>query len=317
MRNASPWLIPLIVVALSACGDDPPPSAPTPPVPAPAVASIQVSPFEFSLALGQTQQLSAVATMTDRTTRPLTNDVTWAVADPRVGTVSGRGLVTAHAYGNTTFFARLDDKLSSSVSLNVPVPAELRVPVTGVVRDQYGRPVANATVAASFGDIEHSATTDGNGFFDLGTGYGALRLVVTGFGYDDRRLTVPDVTPQRQIEVTLIENPSPAIERRFEVLAESVPLVQTRRIVTRAGARLDVLVEPAVCGVPSGGSGAPRSHDPGAFEATLGNGATNAVRRVVGTCAVRLTADVPGGECLLEMTARMPGRYVVTFREPR
>jgi hypothetical protein len=116
------------------------------------------------------------------------------------------------------------------------------------------------------------------------------------------------VSATRRLEVTLIENPSPAIERRFDVVSDGAPTTHVQRIRTRAGARLDVLVEPVVCGFASEGA---------SFVPALRDGATNVVVRRLGECAVRLTADVPSGECVLEVSALKPGRYVVRFREPR
>ena len=324
MRQVRPCLLALVLAALvSACGDDRSVTTPTPtpstPAPAPIV-SVDVTPHEVTLAaLGQTQQLSAAARRSDGTTSDASADVIWSTADPAIATVSGRGLVTARGYGTTSVHARTGERYWNPVQLRVVVPPELRVPVTGVVRNQHGIPVSGADVGLLFGDVEHAGRTDGNGFFDVGTAYGAIRLIVTRFGYDTARLAIPDVAAQRHVPIVLVENPSPYVERHLEgAFGGPGEPPHTYRIGTRAGASLDVLLERDGCAV-SGGHELPRSHE--GPETGLGirliSGGRTLVGEAFGVCRWRIKGIVPESECRLEVLGSGPLRYTVLVREPR
>jgi hypothetical protein len=296
------------VMALAACGDEPTPGAPSPAPAAATVRSIQVSPSQLTLATGQTEQLSATASMSDGSSRSVDTEVIWVAPDPHLATVSGRGVVTAHAYGTTLLFARLGERTSNLARLTVPVPPELLVPLTGVLRDQWRVPVRGAVIAILQGEGLHPAMTDDNGFFDLGSTYGLVRLAFARFGYDDLRLTVSDVGVRRQLEVTITENPSPAIERSFDVTFSDTASVPVRhRIVTRAGGTVDVLVQAEVCG----------EGDVGFADVQLRSGGVVVAADRLGACRYRLKAAVPEAECRLEIDSRRPGRSRVTLREPR
>jgi hypothetical protein len=164
------WLLLTALLVLSGCGDDAPPlTAPTP-APLPFSIVISVSPNPVTMSLGQTLQLRAVVTLSDGSTRDVTSQAVWSVVDTRVATIDPRGVATAHGYGQTSFFARFEERATIAMLLSVPVPPELRVPLTGVVRDQQGVPVPGAFLTPLEGDVSTlSASTDDNGFFDLGT----------------------------------------------------------------------------------------------------------------------------------------------------
>jgi hypothetical protein len=316
-------LAPVFAALVLACGDERSVTTPTPTPPAPApapIVSVEVTPHEVTLAApGQTQQLSAAARRADGTISDASADVIWSTADPAIATVSARGLVTARGYGTTSVHARTGEQYWNPVQLRVPVPPELRVPVTGVVRNQHGIPVSGADVGLLFGDVEHTGRTDGNGFFDMGTAYGAIRLSVTRFGYDTARLTVPDVAAQRHLPIVLVENPSPYVERYLEgAFGGPGEPPHTYRIGTRAGAILDVLLEQEGCN-PSGQHAGPRSHDgPGpGLGMRLTSGGHTLVGETYGACRGRIKGTVSESECRLEVFGSARLRYTVRFREPR
>jgi hypothetical protein len=246
-----------LVSMASACGDEPAVTTPTPSPPpgAPApLVHVDVTPVEVTLLEpGQTQQLSAIGRRSDGTTADVAAELHWSTADPAVATVSGRGLVTARSHGSTLVLARTGERYWNPVQFRMPVPAGLKVPLTGIVRDQHGAAVPGASVDRLAGDIDHAGITDAAGAFDLGPSYGSVRLQLSRFGYDTTRVTVPDVAAQPHLQLTLMQNPSPFVERRLEGQVSGG--VDVHRIVTRAGATLDVLAEPSQC-VP--GDGLPR-----------------------------------------------------------
>jgi Big-like domain-containing protein len=70
--------------------------SPTLPTPGPlTTSSVIVSGNNRLTAIGQTTQLSAQATMSDRSKRDITATASWQSRDPSVATVSQTGLVTA------------------------------------------------------------------------------------------------------------------------------------------------------------------------------------------------------------------------------
>jgi uncharacterized protein YjdB len=115
------------------------------------VASIEVSPPDVDLVVGQTTQLTAEPR--DSTGAPLTGRmVTWATADPQVATVTSSGLVTAMAVGSTVVRA-MSDGLVAAVTITVaPRPVSTVIVSPGQVSINAGQ------------KIQLSATpTDGQG----------------------------------------------------------------------------------------------------------------------------------------------------------
>lgn len=70
------------------------------------VRSIAVTPTTVELLTTETQQLTAIATLTDNSTEDVTGSATWASSDESVATVSAAGLVTAVTAGEATVTAR-------------------------------------------------------------------------------------------------------------------------------------------------------------------------------------------------------------------
>lgn len=278
----------------------------------PSVVGISVSPDAPTLSLGQTLQLRAVVAFSDGSARDVTSQAVWSVVDGRVATIDGRGVATAHGYGTTSFFARFEERSTIAQLLAVPVPPELRVPLRGVVHDQHGAPVQGAFLTAIRGDVTTlGASTDDNGFFELGTAYGEVRLSATRYGHLDAIVAVPADRLSRPLEVTLVADPWPFVERRSEGelrgASRSSPATETYRIVTRPGATLDVQVQvTTAC-----------SSDTGRLGVRLQSGAFSAVATESPGCRYRVRGVMPESECLLSITSATPDRFVLAFREPR
>jgi uncharacterized protein YjdB len=87
-------------------------------VSAPVAVALSVVPANPSVAVGITQQLSAVETFSDGTTQRLTNLITWTSENPDIATVDNSGLVTGQAEGMATIAASYL-LLNSSATLTV------------------------------------------------------------------------------------------------------------------------------------------------------------------------------------------------------
>jgi hypothetical protein len=88
---------------------------------APTLNSISISPSGASIPLGLNQQLSALGTYSDGSTRDLTNSVQWASSSPTIVSFSGSGMATADALG-TAMVAATSGTISATSQLQVIPP---------------------------------------------------------------------------------------------------------------------------------------------------------------------------------------------------
>ncbi|MFL6428779.1 MAG: Ig-like domain-containing protein [Acidobacteriaceae bacterium] len=89
--------------------------------------SVQVTPANQSVSVGQTAQFTAIGTFGNAkrpSTQNITTAVTWTSASPSVATVDASGLVTAVAAGTTTITA-------NATAFNGPVSSSADLTVTG------------------------------------------------------------------------------------------------------------------------------------------------------------------------------------------
>lgn len=102
-------------------------------VSAAALVSIAVTPAAPTLALGGTQQFTAIGTYTDSTTQTLTTQVTWASSDPAALTISNlagsEGLATTVAAGTSTVSAT-SGSISGSTLVTVTNASLVSIAVT-------------------------------------------------------------------------------------------------------------------------------------------------------------------------------------------
>jgi hypothetical protein len=95
--------------------------------------SIQVSPNNFAIANGLTQQFTATGTYTDNSTQSLTGQVTWASSNTAAATISNasgsNGLASTAGVGATTIAAALGN-VSGNTVLNVSAAALVSIQVT-------------------------------------------------------------------------------------------------------------------------------------------------------------------------------------------
>ena len=84
-------------------------------VTAPSLSSIAVSPAAFSIASGQSKQLSALGTYTDGTSQDVTSQATWS-ASTSAATVDQTGMVTGSSSGSSTITATIGSKTGSAIA---------------------------------------------------------------------------------------------------------------------------------------------------------------------------------------------------------
>lgn len=291
---------------VAACGDSPPPLPPTAPTPQPqppvSLLRTSLTPGEVSFTgTGQSVRLVVTAIFSDGTTRDITSDVNWRIDHPDVVSIDG-GLLTVRGYGTATFSSEYQGRVVGPGYAFVRVPAELLVPLTGVVRDQYNRPVPDAQIVGT-GAIDLGGVTDANGAFDLGTTYGPVRLTLTKFGHETREVDLQVSAPVRAL-LAMPESPSPYVEH---VVEADGAIPRQHRIETRAGGPLDVLVEALACDY---------RRVVGVLTVRLHAGGVPLGDEVVG-CRARVRQIVPGDEAQLDVAISTPGTYRVTYRLPR
>jgi uncharacterized protein YjdB len=71
-----------------------------------AVVALNIVPATLSVLLGNSSQLTAIATLSDGTTQNMTGTATWSSMQPNIVLVSSGGLVTAEKIGSTTILAQ-------------------------------------------------------------------------------------------------------------------------------------------------------------------------------------------------------------------
>jgi len=298
----------LTLLGISACGDSPPTAPPTAPSPAPpqtpTLTQLSLTPVDISFtAPGQSVQLMVMALFSDGNTRNVTTDVTWKIDKPEVLSID-RGVMTSRGYGWTSFEGDYQGKFLPGGLIFVNVPKELALPLTGVVRDQYGRPVPFAQIVGTSGPML-GATADANGAFDLGLTYGPVRLAAGRFGYETTETAVMVAGGPVRAELLVPESPSPYAEQDFEATSQGG--WQTHRIQTRAGGPVDLQVLSPDCIYRS---------VTGVLTVRLTGAGVRLGEEAIG-CAVRVRQTAPADDVQLEVSTSTPARYRVTYRVPR
>ena len=98
----------------------------------PVLVSLSVTPVNPSIAAGQTQQFKTVGTFSDQSTQDLTNSVTWTSSSAGVATISGSGLATALAQGQSSIGAASGSvNASTTLTVNPPLLVSIAVSPAG------------------------------------------------------------------------------------------------------------------------------------------------------------------------------------------
>ena len=216
----------LVAALAAACGNDTPtaPTAPTPvtppPTTAPTVTGVTLqAPGAFVdggqvLMVGESVTLELCATFSDDTER-CGVDATWSSSSPNVATVSGSGVITGAAPGETTISAVYE---RNTVRSTVTVEAVDEGPwdVSGDVTDaETAQGIRRAVIRVLGGPHEgQRATTNAQGHYVLTDVAGNMNVSVTADGYQEHR-TGFRVTMDTERDFRLESRPEPPPRRRL------------------------------------------------------------------------------------------------------
>ena len=210
----------LAAALAAACGDDTP-TAPTPvtppPTTAPTVTGVTLqAPAAFVdggqvLMVGESVTLEACATFSDDTER-CGVDATWSSSSPTVATVSGSGVVTGAAPGETTISA-VYERNTGRATVTVEAVDEGPWDVSGDVTDaETGQGIRLAVIRVLGGPHEDQrATTNAQGHYVLTDVAGNMNVSVTADGYREHR-TGFRVTMDTERDFRLESRPEPEPE---------------------------------------------------------------------------------------------------------
>jgi hypothetical protein len=188
-----------MMLATSACEQQPQhtPVVPTPLLP--AVTEITIDGLSTPLAVGQSVQLAALVTLPDGTRKVA--DAAWASSDNAIATVSATGVLTVVRQGaaniTTTAYQH-----KASVRLRVPFA------ITGVIHESFpaaDTPIAGARVDVQGGpDAGASAMTDAAGRFSLDVEAAGFTLVVTKNGYESTSSVIAELPRDERPNIGLV-----------------------------------------------------------------------------------------------------------------
>ena len=190
------------------CGSNP--ADPTPvPLPAGSLTAFRITGSTSLAAIGETAQLTALATLSDGAERNVTVESAWASTDPSVVTVSSTGLLTVLRFGATLISARYQNR-SATLSLRPSPPGTFVI--TGWAREPGEGGLAGVTVTDVASSI--SAQTNSSGTYSLASlPTSTARLRFTKDGYEVTEInatqTNGEAALQRIIRVSVGETASP------------------------------------------------------------------------------------------------------------
>jgi uncharacterized protein YjdB len=95
----------------------------------PALTAVTVTPSSPSVAVGETQQMTATGTYDDGSKQSITDGVSWTTSDASVATVSATGLVKGVATGSVTISATAS-ALSGSTTVTVTASTLTSISIT-------------------------------------------------------------------------------------------------------------------------------------------------------------------------------------------
>ena len=99
----------------------------TTPLP-PSLSSLAITPSSPSIQAGQNQQFDAQGTFSDGSKKDLTSSVTWLSSNATVATISGSGIATGDAQGNSNIGAS-SGSINTSTVLTVAPPSVISIAV--------------------------------------------------------------------------------------------------------------------------------------------------------------------------------------------
>ena len=122
MKSALGAILFLSLLSLVGCSNGATNSSNSGGSPTPTISSIQVSPVSKSIGMGATQQFTATALLSDKTTKNITSSAQWGSSDSTIASIDVAGVATGSASGTVTITAK-SGTFQSSATLNVTAAA--------------------------------------------------------------------------------------------------------------------------------------------------------------------------------------------------
>ncbi|WP_052707908.1 Ig-like domain-containing protein [Vibrio neptunius] len=127
------------------------------------ITSISVTPSVVSIAKGQNQAMTAIATYSDNTSSDISDSITWRPVDNNTATVTSNGVLSGNNVGTTTLTAVKDGVASNTVDVAVSDAVITNISVTPsvitIAKGQNQTLTATATYSDNtFSDISNSIT---------------------------------------------------------------------------------------------------------------------------------------------------------------
>jgi hypothetical protein len=190
-----------LLLLTTACTSNSTPTSPTP-----ASATVSAVALSGTTVSTSVVQMTAMAALTDGTTRDVTSAATWTTSNPAIAVVSSSGRVTIVSNGDVDVRATYQN-VTGSMRLAVTQKFAL----TGVVTEGAPaiRPLADVRIAIIAGvDAGSVVLTDAKGAFRFATlTAGVMSMEATKDGYLLWRVTNLTVDRDREIELELFPVP--------------------------------------------------------------------------------------------------------------
>jgi hypothetical protein len=171
-----------------------PTPASTPPTSPAQPTSLLVTGKSSLTAIGETSQLTAVATFSDGAVKDVSRDTRWVSSLPSVMVVSSTGLLTVARLGTSIIYAHYQ---TQSGNLSVTATPSGSFAMTGYVKEPGAGGVANGRVMDTASGMSTQTESDGRFFFALPSA-GPAHLRFEKNGYEPAEL---DATPDAAFEI--------------------------------------------------------------------------------------------------------------------
>jgi hypothetical protein len=170
-------------------------TTPTPAPTSPAqLTRLSVTGNASLTAIGQTSQLTAVATFSDGAVKDVSRDTSWVSSLPSVMVVSSTGLLTVARLGTSIIYAHYQ---TQSGNLSVTATPSGSFAMTGYVKEPGEGGVANGRVMDTASAMSTQTESDGRFFFAFPSA-GPAHLRFEKNGYEPAEL---DATPGAAFEI--------------------------------------------------------------------------------------------------------------------
>jgi hypothetical protein len=195
------------LMMIAACAGSSNTAAPSTPTPTSSVSALTVTSVAAS---STTFQLSAMARMSDGTSRDVTSSAVWASSNAGLATVSSAGLLTVVGSGEVEVRAIYQTVLGSLRIVVTHPPSQTRYTVSGVSREAAptSRVLADLRIEFTAGpDAGTVVMSDAGGFFSVTLTPGLISMQATKDGYEIWRVANLTMDQNRVFDITMYLNP--------------------------------------------------------------------------------------------------------------